>query len=70
MILIPIIDHWPGGRSAGVTILGFAQMYLQGYSESDGKRLDAIFLDDTFAHPEIRLGPINNYGTKVIKITN
>jgi hypothetical protein len=67
VILIPIIDHWPNGRKE-VTILGFAQVYLAGMNEGDGKRLDAYFLNDTFYHPEIVFGAVDSYGTRVTKL--
>jgi Flp pilus assembly protein TadG len=69
VVLIPIIDQWPNGRH-DVTILGFAQMYLSGWDASNGKAINAIFLDDTYAHPNIALGAINDYGTKVVRIKN
>lgn len=69
VILIPIIDAWPNGRK-DVTILGFAQMYLHGFDEdSKEKRLDAIFLDDTINHPDIIFGPVNDWGTRVVKLS-
>ena len=67
VVLIPIIDHWPNGRNE-VTILGFAQVYLAGMNEADGKRLDAYFLNDTFYHPEIIFGAVDSYGTRVTKL--
>jgi len=67
VFLIPIIDHWPNGRKS-VEILGFAQVYLAGMNESDGKRLDAYFLNDTFYHPDIIFGPADSYGTRVTKL--
>jgi Flp pilus assembly protein TadG len=68
VVLIPIIDYWPNGNGT-VRILGFAQMYLEQWRPGDGKRLDTIFLKDTFAHPNVEFGPINSYGTRVIKLT-
>jgi hypothetical protein len=67
VILIPIIDHWPNGRKS-VTILGFAQMYLAGYDEDNGKAINAIFLDDSWSYPDVTFGPLNDWGTRVVKV--
>jgi Flp pilus assembly protein TadG len=69
VILIPVIDEWPRGRH-DVTILGFAQMYLTGYNENDDKRIDGVFLNDSFNHPDIIFGPVNDYGTRIVKLTD
>ncbi len=68
VVLIPIIDEWPDGRHE-VTILGFAQMYIAGYNESNGKAIDAIFLDDSWSHPNITWGAIDSFGTRVVRMT-
>jgi hypothetical protein len=67
VILIPIIDYWPNGRK-DVTILGFAQMYLKGWDPDNDKAIDAVFLDDTYAHPGIVAGVANDYGTRIVRI--
>jgi hypothetical protein len=67
VVLIPIIDYWPNGRKA-VTILGFAQMYLAGWDPNNGKAINAIFLDDTWAHPNVKFGPLNSWGTRIVKL--
>ena len=69
VILIPIINYWPNGNK-DVTILGFAQMYLVNWTPGDGKRLDAVFLQDSMSHPEIKIGAVNGYGTRVVKFIN
>lgn len=67
VILIPIIDAWPNGRHE-VTILGFAQMYLAGWDASNGKALDAIFLNEVWNWPGAVLGSPNGYGSRIIKL--
>lgn len=68
VILIPIINYWPNGNGT-VQILGFAQMYLRDWRPGDGKRLDAIFLNDTYSYPGASFGAVNDYGTRIIKLT-
>lgn len=67
VILIPVIDHWPNGRHS-VEILGFAQMYLAGYDESNGKAINAVFLDDSWSFPDATFGPLNDWGTRIVKM--
>jgi hypothetical protein len=69
LVLIPIINYWPNGNGT-VQILGFAQMYMQHWQAGDGKRLDAIFIQDTYSHPGAQFGAIDDYGTRIIKLTN
>jgi hypothetical protein len=67
VVLVPIINEWPQGNK-DVTILGFAQMYIAGFDANDNGKITAIFLDDSYAHPDIVLGAVDSYGTRVARI--
>jgi hypothetical protein len=77
VVLVPIINDWPNGRHE-VTIVGFAQVYVAGFGDEEDdhggggkqKTLRAVFLTDTFSHPDIIFGAVNSYGTRVFKISN
>jgi Flp pilus assembly protein TadG len=69
VVLIPIIDEWPNGRKL-VTILGFVQVYLEGRGTGHKNPLDAIFLDEAIGHPGSELGPLNSYGTHIVRLTD
>jgi Flp pilus assembly protein TadG len=66
VVLIPIIDDWPNGRGE-VTILGFAQMYIMGFDDSQ-KEVEAVFLDDSYNHPNIKWGKLDQFGTRIVKL--
>ncbi|MFN8557786.1 MAG: Tad domain-containing protein [Dehalococcoidia bacterium] len=67
VVMIPIISHWPNGRHE-VTIRGFASMYLAGWDASDGKRLDAVFLEESVSFPDSKFGPLNSWGTRIVRL--
>lgn len=75
VVLVPVIKSecdpsmcWPNGRK-DVKILGFAQVYIAGWADpGDEKDLNAIFLDDSWFHPDITFGGLNSYGTRVVRI--
>lgn len=76
-VLIPIIYYsgcspqpcWPNGRK-DVEIIGFAQAYISGWADPDDERdIDAVFLDDSWRHPDAIWGPLDTFGTRVVKLT-
>lgn len=67
LILIPIINTWPNGNKP-VTILGFATMYLESWTPGNGKELRALFISDSVNLPNTTIGPINDYGTRIVKL--
>lgn len=66
VIVIPIIDEWPNGRK-DVEILGFAQVYLAERDHKDG--ITGYFLDDNISRPGMIWGPLNDWGTRILKVT-
>lgn len=91
VVLVPIIYYpgcnpqpcWPNGRK-DVQIVGFAQMYIAGWSTSvsngngngngnsggnQTEDMNAVFLDDSWSHPNIVLGALDSFGTRISKIT-